>query len=215
MSLCVYAIAASGGPGITRASAGARLTRVRVGRVDAIVERVGRAPRATPRALQRYDRVLTSLWRRSSALLPVRFGTVVSDAEELGRLLEPREAALVRQLSLVRNRAQMTVRVVASTNPARRRRRRARSGGEYLRQRAAAARLETEAPELVPLRRAVERWIRAERVDRHLQVATLCHLVPRAATDRYASAIAHAARAASAAVLISGPNPPYAFADGW
>ena len=215
MTLCVYAIAASGS-GSVEASGRPRLTRVPVGRVDAIVGRVGRPPRVTARALQRYDRVLKALWGSTPALLPVRFGTVVSDAAELERILEPRQAALVRQLSLVRNRAQMTVRIVASTRPrASRRGTRPRSGAEYLRRRAAAARLESEAPELVPLRRAVERWIRAERVDRHLEVATLYHLVPRAATDRYVAAIAHAARAARSGVLISGPSPPYAFADGW
>ena len=217
MSLCVYAIASPARSRAAQPSRSPRLSRVRVGRVDAIVARAGRRPmQTTPQALRRYDRVLTALWRRSAALLPVRFGTVVSDAAELERILQARQAALVRQLSLVRNRAQMTLRVLAPGNsPAVRGRKRPRSGAEYLLQRAASARLENEAPELASLRHAVGRWVRAERVERHLRVATLYHLVPRAAADRYVSAIAHAARAARSGVLISGPCPPYAFADGW
>lgn len=216
MSVRVYAIAPRSSADIIGRTGKPRLRRVRVGRVDAIVGHVGRPPRTTRDAIRRYDRLVNSLWRRSPSLLPVRFGTIVPDAAELTRILDARQTTLIRQLSLVRNRAQMTVRIVTSANlPASGRRKRPRSGSEYLRERAGAARLAAEAPELVPLRRAVERWIRAERVERHLQVATLYHLVPRGAAERYASAIAQAASDTGSGVLISGPCPPYAFAEAW
>jgi hypothetical protein len=70
-------------------------------------------------------------------------------------------------------------------------------------------------PAFAPLRAAVRRWIRDERVEKHDRVASIYHLVPRGSIDRYTSAIERAAREAGVRMIVSGPWPPYAFADIW
>jgi hypothetical protein len=88
-------------------------------------------------------------------------------------------------------------------------------GRSYLKARAAAAARERAVPAFEPLRPAVQRWVRAERVEKRGNVATLYHLVPRRAADRYRGALEEAARDANVRLLVSGPWPAYAFADGW
>jgi hypothetical protein len=67
-----------------------------------------------------------------------------------------------------------------------------------------------------PLRDAVARWVRAERVERHDRgrlAGSLYHLIPRGAADGYRRAIERAAVDAGLTTVVSGPWPPYAFAD--
>ena len=83
------------------------------------------------------------------------------------------------------------------------------SGADYLRRRAA----ERHVPGFEPVRTGVRRWIRAERVERRAAVATIYHLVPRAATTSYRAAVERAAAATGLQCVVTGPWPPYAFAD--
>lgn len=219
MSLLVYALAGRGArrpdvPGIV----GERLQTIALGALDAVVGEVAAAPRPTGRNLRRYDRLLTALWRRYPALLPARFGTVLRDRTELELTVRARQRTLCRQLTIVRNRAQMTVRLVPGSGirdpgPARRRRDPSR-GRRYLEARARAARLD-HVPEVATLRRAVRRWVRAERADARAGVATIYHLVPRSAAARYRKTVERAAASAQLRLQVSGPWPAYAFADRW
>ena len=195
---------------------GERLRTIPVGALDAVVGEVAAAPRPTAGNLRRYDRVLTTLWQRHPALLPARFGTVMRDRAELELAVRVRLPTLRRQLAVVRNRAQMTVRVVpgaGSRDPGSGVGGRG-SGRRYLEARVRAARLD-HVPEVAALRRAVGRWVRAERTEAGAGVATIYHLVPRGGAARYRQAIERAAAAAGLRVHVSGPWPAYAFAEDW
>jgi hypothetical protein len=50
-------------------------------------------------------------------------------------------------------------------------------------------------------------------VEKRASIATVYHLVPRASAGAYRRALARAAAAEGVRVVISGPWPPYAFAD--
>lgn len=211
-----------------RGMTGERLQAVRVAGIDAIVGNVRTIPPPSIAALRRHDRVLTSLWRRSAAMLPVRFGTVVRDGAELELILDTRKSVLRERFALVKNRAQMTVRLVQRSNgPAKAGRgvrgpgptinavRRSTRGRRYLRSRAAEARRASAVPQFDPLRRAVQRWVRSERVEKRGNVVTIYQLIPRHAAERYRRAIEAAVRDSGVRAALSGPWPPYAFADDW
>jgi hypothetical protein len=211
MSVCVYALATRGArrSGV-KGLAGEQLRTIILGPLAAIVGEVTARPRPTVANLLRYDRILTELWTQNGALLPVRFGTVLADSSELDQAVTPRRATLRRRLAVVRDRAQMTVLVpIPYPNRRRARRPRARSGAEYLHA-AAAAR---DVPQLAQLRCAVRRWVRDERTQRRGSIATVYHLVPRGAADRYRSALERAAHDAGIRLRVLGPRLPYAFVD--
>lgn len=217
MSLLVYAIAARGaGVPRVRGVNGERLQTTRIGALDVLVGEVRTPPRPSARTLRRYDRVVRSLWERRSAVLPARFGTVMQDPAELAMAVRARRDSLRQRLAMVRNRAQMTVRILRSLESAREPPTPApRSRGRrYLEARARASRFD-HVPEVVALRAAVRRWVRAERVEERAGVATVYHLVPRGAATRYLEAAGRAAASAEFGVHVSGPWPAYAFADTW
>jgi hypothetical protein len=210
MSVCVYALATRGARrSRVKGLAGEQLRTITLGTVAAIVGEVTVRPRPTVANLLRYDRILTELWAQNGALLPVRFGTILADSSELDHAVTLRGATLRRRLAVVRDRAQMTI-LVPIPYPNRRRtpRRRARSGAEYLRGRAAR-----DVPQLAQLRPAVRRWVRDERMQMRGSIATVYHLVPRGAADRYRSALERAARKAGIRLRVLGPRLPYAFSD--
>ena len=239
--VCVYAVV-SGGPGALRVTgvSGERLRRARVAGVDLVIGRLARVPPPTAAALTRYDRAVRALMATHGSLLPARYGTCAATLDELAPTLRARREAVRRSLRLVRQRAQMTVRIfhgseparglargplAASSQPARRapaaRSQSARSalatssggqGRQYLQQRAA----EMHIPGAEPLRTAVARWVRAERVerlDRGRLAGSLYHLIPRGAAGAYRCAIERAALDAGLTMVVSGPWPPYAFAE--
>ena len=219
MTLCVYALALPVDRRIAvRGLGGERLRAVSVGRVTAIVGELARAPRATPTALRKYSQVVQSLSERLPALLPARFGTCVQDLIELTFILQSRQQALLRNLRDVRGRAQMTGRIVQSPTPAAgpsTLNASAGSGAEYLRARAAAAASEREVVGFAPVRAAVRRWIRDERVEKKGPIASVYHLVPRGQVERYRRTLEHAAREAGLRLTVSGPWPPYAFSTSF
>jgi hypothetical protein len=86
-------------------------------------------------------------------------------------------------------------------------------GARYLKVRATA---ERDPEALGSLRELVAGLVRAERVERGSGplVATVYHLVERGRTRAYASAVRRvASRIAPIRVTVSGPWPPYAFAN--
>jgi hypothetical protein len=190
--------------------------RFHVVREAAMAAVVTDRPRLSPTAgnLRRYDRTMQELAQRFSAILPVRFGTRMAE-DELRFVLSSRRRTLARTLAHVRGRAQMTIRVV----PRQAARERAvepdvppLTGRDYLRDRARAAAAVRAVPGFEPVRNAVARWVRDERVEQRGRVASVYHLVPRSAADAYRHAVQISAAAAGLTAIVSGPWPPYAFA---
>ncbi|HET7221499.1 MAG TPA: GvpL/GvpF family gas vesicle protein [Vicinamibacterales bacterium] len=195
---------------------GARLEIVEAGEFFVAGER-RRRPALSERALRRQHDIVTRIGRAADAVLPVRFGTVVSPSE-LEALLAPRTRVLRRAFRAVRGRVQMTTRWYGPS-PARATVLPPTSGRDYLRARAAAAR-----PVLPPAADAVRAAVRsladAERIDpgRGDVQVSVHHLVRRERLTRYLERLEVAlARCTPAPTLsLSGPWPPFAFTpDLW
>lgn len=214
----VHAIVGARGASSMPTRIGQRLRVVRSGTIAAVVGEIRRPPSPSEANLRQYERTMRELAERFPALLPARFGTVMQ-AAELMFVLSSRGPALSRALQAVRNKAQMTVRLVTSRENARQNRvavdqrvaRTSSSGRDYLIARARAAAAERTVPEFEPLRAAVMQWVRDERVERQGSVSTVYHLIPRGSAERYRKALEQAAAAAGVPAIVSGPWPPYAF----
>lgn len=218
MTICVYAItAAPRRPVRGTGLAGERLEIVSAGPLAAVIGRVRRPPSPTPAHLKKYDRVIGALAETLPAVLPARFGTCMETIDELAFVLRTRDRALRSALASVRGRVQMTLRMPDPGMPA------APDapapgadtlGAAYLRARAASAAREREVSGFEPVRHAVRRWVRDERVERRGGVVSVYHLVTRGSLDKYVRAAERAALDAGLRIRISGPFAPYAFA-GW
>jgi len=210
--------------------AGERLRAIAFDGVMAIVGDVPRRPAASTRNLRQYAAVVESIAARMPAVLPARFGTTFDDVAELTVVLQSRGATMRQRLRAVRGRTQMTIRLVsesesgdasrASRSHAAGRARvrlehRATQGTQYLRQRLAVLRTAREVPELAPIRPAIRRFVKDERVERRGDVATIHHLIPRAMVERYRAAVERTAAESDVRLAVSGPFAPYAFADNW
>ena len=218
----MYAVVSgAGGPLRGEGAMGERLRRVRVAGLDLVIGSVPRVPRPTAAALRRYDAAVRRLMATHGSVLPARHGTCAATLDELTLTVHDRRDALRRSLRLVRHRVQMTVRVFAPGSGSVQSRFRvgseygdgATQGRQYLQRRAA----ELQVPGSEPLRAAVRKWVRAERTERQDKgrlAGSLYHLIPRGAAPAYRTALQRAALAAGLTVVVSGPWPPYAFADG-
>jgi gas vesicle protein GvpL/GvpF len=208
VTLCVYAITASPcAPGVS----GVRLRAIGAGRVWASAAPVRRAPAVTPASLRRYHRTVTAIAAASPAVLPVRFGTVIDEAE-LRAVLRSRRAVLATALRKVRGQVQMTVRLIErGTRPGRTAALAVpRSGREYLQAR--ADRVSSRSiPGFAPVRQALGRWMREERVERTSGVTSIYHLVPGRAAGTYRQTALAALEGAGLRAVVSGPFPSYAF----
>ncbi|HEU5255878.1 MAG TPA: GvpL/GvpF family gas vesicle protein [Vicinamibacterales bacterium] len=226
----MYAIAVSSRP-VHRLTgmAGERLRAIAFDGVMAIVGDVRHRPAASTRNLRQYAAVVESIAARMPAVLPARFGTTFDDVAELTLMLQSRGATMRRRLRAVRGRTQMTIRLLGSdpaNGPLRgqtpvtsrtgvRPRNKSTQGTQYLRQRLAVLRTAREVPELAPIRPAIRRFVRDERVERRGDVATIHHLIPRAMVERYRAAVERTAAESDVRLAVSGPFAPYAFADNW
>lgn len=189
---------------------------VRVGDLVAAVGEMAERPAVSEATLRAHDAVIRRLAGAVDAILPVRFGSLLSESG-LADLLTARGRELSEALALVAGREQMTLRLLgAATPPA------APAsppddlgpGARYLAARRAEWRRAREAPELEPLRPWLEPLVRAERVTRHDTpplIASVYHLIDRGAGAAYLTAVERVALAA-ARVVATGPWPPYAFA---
>jgi hypothetical protein len=209
--------------------AGERLRVVTVDRISAVVGGVRRAPAPAVRNLRRYAVVIDSIASRVPAILPVRFGTTVTDPDELTFILRSRRATLRERLRAVRGRAQMTIRLLESESgdaPLRSRstvtgRARLRleygatQGTQYLQRRREIAASARAVPAFDPVRDAVRRYLKDERVEKRDRIVTINHLVSRASAGRYRDAVERAARDNDVRLIVTGPFPPYAFAETW
>jgi hypothetical protein len=185
-------------------------------------------PAPSVRNLRRYAAVIESLAASTSAILPARYGTTVAHVDELSLVIRSR--SLLRQrLKAVRGRAQMTIRLLESESgdaPSQRqstvtRRTRLRlgygatQGTQYLRRKMAAAVAARDVPAFDPIRPAIRHYVKEERVERRSGIVTINHLVSRATVDKYRSAVERAADDIDVRLMVTGPWPPYAFADSW
>ena len=229
-ALNVLAIVRAEGPTSIRTRSGHSLKRLTWGPVAAVVREVTRPPAMSPAQLRVYERNMRELAERFSALLPARFATVMP-ADELRIILASRRREFQRALGHVHGKSQMTVRVPAASAVRRTSvsagakqmpRRdashvsgtRSASGRDYLRARAREAAERRRVPGFEPVRAAVARWVRDERVEHRGGVSTIYHLVPRRSSERYRQALLEAAAAAALPAVVTGPWPPYAFAAG-
>ena len=237
MIICVYALT-SPAPARLRLTgvAGETLRVVTVNRITAVIGEVRRAPAPGVRNLRRYAAVVEAIAARTPAILPARFATMVVDGEELRFILTSRHATLRRRLRAVRGRCQMTIRLPApsesesesesddaslpsrSAIPGRTRLRLANGatqGTQYLQRRMAVAANERAIPGFEPIRAAVRRFVKDERVEKRAGIVTVNHLIPRAAVARYIAAVDRTAGDGHLRLMVSGPLAPYAFADNW
>jgi hypothetical protein len=192
---------------------GEPLQLLTVAGIGALFGEMAAAPAASPRNLRAYHDVISRIAARHAAVIPVRFGTTVTDPGELTFILRSRATSFRRLLTFVRGRRQMTVRLVDVPDDDRREAAptaRGATGAAYLQQRAASHRRLRSSAACRRLRDVVHRWIRGERIERHQRVITVYHLVPRAAADRYRRAVTGLG---PDALHVSGPFPPFAFAD--
>jgi hypothetical protein len=171
---------------------------------------------SSPANLRRYDRVMHELAARFPALLPARFGTSVEE-DELMFILSSRRASLARALTTVRGRVQMMIRVLPrgqaeddAIAQAREEHAGAVTGRDYLARKARSARA---VAGFEPVRAALARWVRDERVERRGNVSSVYHLIPRSSIGAYRRAVETAAASTGLRLIVTGPWPPYAFAD--
>jgi Gas vesicle synthesis protein GvpL/GvpF len=216
----VYVYALLGDPPAPDPGAGLReepLRVVRVGELLAAVGEMAEPPAVSEATLRAHDAVVRRLAEAVDAILPVRFGSLLAESS-LADVLRARARELTEALALVAGREQMTLRVLgdapASVPPATEAPGDAGPGARYLAARRAEWRRAREAPELAPLRPALEALVRAERVTRHDTpplLASVYHLVDRGAAAAYRAAL-ESSTACSVRVVATGPWPPYAFA---
>jgi len=218
-----------------KSMAGEPLRVMTVSRVSAVIGGMRRVPAPSIRNLRRYAAVVEAIAAEAPAILPARFATTVADREELAFILASRGATLRRRLRAVRGRCQMTIRLLSPLSEsesesddaplasrsaiAGRARLRlapeATQGTQYLQRRAALAARARAIPGFAPIRAAVRRFVKDERVQKRAGIVTVNHLIPRAAAPRYLAAVEQAATANHLRLMVSGPQAPYAFADNW
>jgi hypothetical protein len=174
--------------------------------VYAIGEKRSAAPKPTDAELRAQHALVIEIASRVRAILPVRFGSLLTRVE-LRRAIREHRAEIEAAFDLVRDRVQMTIRVTG--------RRRApaalpapSSGRAYL-----ARKQEQLSPPLpastLALLKHLAPLVAAERREpgAGALLATVYHLVNTSDVSRYAAL----ARKAPRSIVITGPWPPFAF----
>lgn len=222
MSIYVYALVEMQPRVAPRLGRGARREPIElsaIGRIGVLFGRVESTPPRSLAAVRAHDSVVRRAARTWAAVLPVRFGTLVVDEGALRALVRDRKKTLAEALVRVRDCAQMTVRVFGKSAARQADTDLADSAGGpgtiYLRKAAAEyARLQ-RLPEFDPVRRALDAYVRDERIEPHAApplIATVFHLIHRGDARRYTRRAVASARDSSLRIRVSGPFPPYAFA---
>jgi hypothetical protein len=219
---------------------GEPLRLIDCGGVFAAAGEVGAAPPLAPDTLRGHDAIVRRLADVADAVLPARFGALATNDAQLCEQLTRAGEVLREALTRVAGREQMILRVYVERTGSRASR--ARSGVEsadpptdraperagearepassigatYLAERARAQREAADVREIAPLRPVLDRFVSAERVERHDTrplIASVYHLVARGTGAAYAAAVQDAAKGLPGVrVTVSGPWAPYAFA---
>lgn len=201
------------------------------GGVFAAVERTDHLPAVSEAVLEVQHDLVTCIAGVADAILPARFGSLV-DEVELEQLVALRGPSIREALTLVRGRAQMTVRVsgrgddeddgdrgTRGSVAAPVERGAALTGTEYLEQRRAASLGRALPEDTAAIAAAVGHLLVARRSvpGRGRLLVTLYHLIERGTEEAYADALAPVrSRFGESRLTVSGPWPPFAFApDLW
>jgi hypothetical protein len=181
-----------------------RSARVLCGKVNA-------APMLDRAVLTAQDTLIRALHARSTALLPMRFGTTAADIDVLREKILAIDGLLER-LEAVRGCEQMTVRVAGAGGTIQERSEPPVSGTEYL-QAKAQRRTPRELRLIAEAAGPLQRDVRYETAGQPGLIGSVYHLIERGHADAYRAAIERAAsNAPELSVLVTGPSPAYAFA---
>jgi hypothetical protein len=175
---------------------------------------VSAAPAIAEETLRAQDALVRQLHDRAAALLPMRFGMTVDDAESLPRALDAR---VIERLAAVRGCEQMVVRVVGAESTvhaeAAARAEGAASGTAYLLALAQKHRPSSALSDIASAPVAMARDVRVEPATQPGVHGSVYHLIERGRGHEYRGVVEHAARALpDVRVIITGPSPAYAFA---
>lgn len=187
-------------------SAGRRLETLDYGGIHVVCERRAAAPPLTDDELRAQHALVVEIAAQARAVLPARFGSLIS-RRELTALVRRHEPEIRAALDEVRDRVQMTVRVLA---PSAKRtpvaKPQAASGRDYLERARRASALPAGAQRLLT---AVQPYVVAERraPGAGQLLATIYHLVETSQATRYTKA----AGRRRPGVIVTGPWPPFAF----
>ncbi len=221
---CILASDVAVTPELVLGVDGATVRALDAGPLRAWVSDVGDRPLApTPERVRAHDRVIRAAMAVETPL-PARFGQVVAADEAVRDVIRERQPRLTAALRTVRGAVEMTVRVLLDA-PLQAREERISApatGREYLdriREAERVAEAAREGADFLHARIAntVATVVRAEvRAPSRSppQSLTVAHLVARERVSEYRSAL-HALREEDPAMtlLISGPWPPYSFAE--
>ena len=203
----LYVIALTDTPLGPRTVAGRRLRSITLDGIHVIYEQRPAAPPLTDDELRAQHTVVMLIAGEVHAILPARFGALVSKPE-LTMLIGRHKPDILAALGEVRGRVQMTIRVLGVPPKRRVARRPPSSGREYLQRarRAATLQVPLQARRLLLV---VQPFVVRERREPGAGrlLATVYHLVDAAHVAEYLEA---AGRRRSP-VVISGPWPPFAF----
>lgn len=203
--MALYVLALTDAPVDLRDLGDRQLHSMSVGGLHVVCQRRTRAPRASEAELRAQHALILELAGRVRAILPARFGTLL-EAAELRRAVRTHLDEIRQALDLVRDRAQVTIRVTGrrSVTPAAQ----PAGGRAYLEAkrratmprlpRAVAAVLASVAPLTVEERREAGAGP---------LLATVYHLVAVEDISRYMRLVAQRPRS----MTVTGPWPPFAF----
>ena len=167
-------------------------------------------PELTVEAAIEHDRVVRAVAAKARAVLPLRFGMSAPNAHALVEKLAPFRTVIRAGLARVRGAVQLTMRVGGREMPVRP----ARGDGpgtRFLKTRLAAERV----PEIAPLSEALSPYVRDTRIERlgHGEnFASVFFLVDRVHLAKWRRVV-RATTLEHVTVQVTGPWPPYAFAE--
>ena len=206
--MLLYAVAA-GDADSTAATEGTPLRAHRYGEVTVFVEPRTQAPERSTHEVFAYGRILHQLWTRFP-VLPVRFGTVVSDETELEQLAAEHESAWTERLTAVAGRSECIVHLPLPSGAADSTDNAEQTGTGYLRRRAAEVRShDHETAELkallAPYASEITPLPQVRPSEARLSVLVADEVVEEvlAAVERWATSRAGA--------TVTGPWPPFSF----
>ncbi|MEM1125603.1 MAG: GvpL/GvpF family gas vesicle protein [Bacteroidota bacterium] len=195
------------------------LRAIPVGALVAAVSDLDTPPSAGAPHLWAHEHAVETLMQ-TRPVLPVRFGTMLHDAEHLQAVTAPQEAAMHEALARVDGHVELSVRALAAEPPLPPAEAPPRTGTDYLRQRQAQLSAEQADhqqaqqraaalhAQLAPL--AADSTYEARRTAR--MVLTGAYLVPADQQDAFQDAVAALqTQHPDLAFLCTGPWPPYHF----
>lgn len=191
--------------------AAGRLSVLRRDDLAVVYDEIGSAPDKSPNEILGFGRMLTEL-AAGGPMLPVRYGTTVADLEELEQTVEQHAAGWRRRLQAVAGHVEMIVHVAEPETPARTDTG-SGSGRDYL---MAKVRAHSWARERYDeLLDAVEPHVHdVRRLPDRGPGLRIAFLVPQVDVDRFRDALARsAAGPASGRTRVTGPWPPFSFAE--